>query len=355
MLVPKTNSSQLGFYSSFEEQLNRSHPLYILANTINWSLFEESFSKHYSADMGRPAKSIRLMTGLIILKHIRNVSDESVVEQWAENVYYQYFCGETHFANGQPCDATELIHFRYRIGVEGMELIFKESIRVNGKDGEDPNVVSDTTVQEKNITFPTDEKLYRKVVAHSLKIAKEEGIPLRQTYTRTVKKLRYRLRFKRTKQQKKLAAKALRKLKTIAGRLVRELERKLPPPLLEHYGEKLFIFNRVLEQSRHEGNKIYSIHEPHTQCISKGKEHKKYEFGSKVSIIRTQSGVIVGALNRRKNEYDGKTLSPALEQSERLRGIEAKEAIVDLGYRGVKRIGNTEVGCSWNWLSKIRF
>src|ERR1700740_2734548 len=112
MLSKEKNSQQLGFYSTFEEQLDRQHPLYILANKINWMLFEESFSKHYSATMGCPAKPIRLMVSLLILKHIRNVSDESIVEQWSENVYYQYFSGEHIFACGQPCASSELVHFR---------------------------------------------------------------------------------------------------------------------------------------------------------------------------------------------------------------------------------------------------
>ncbi|MBL0310183.1 MAG: transposase [Bacteroidetes bacterium] len=129
-MKPKaTNESQLSFYSSFEEQLNHQHPLYVLSNRINWKQFEDAFLKHYSDKMGRPGKPIRLMVGLLILKHVRNLSDESVVEQWSENVYYQYFCGEKSFANGSPCEASELVHFRHRIGAEGVELILKESIR----------------------------------------------------------------------------------------------------------------------------------------------------------------------------------------------------------------------------------
>lgn len=136
MLAKQRPITQLGFYTTFEEQLSHQHPLYILANKIYWDIFEETFSKLYSEE-GRPAKPIRLMVSLIILKHIRNISDESVVEQWSENCYYQYFSGEKVFACGAPCEASELVHFRNRIGTEGIELIFKESIRVNGKDGEE--------------------------------------------------------------------------------------------------------------------------------------------------------------------------------------------------------------------------
>ena len=124
MLSKQQSPSQLGFYSTFEEQLSHSHPLYILANKIDWQIFEKAFAKLYSEE-GRPAKPIRLMVSLLMLKHIRNISDESVVEQWSENCYYQYFGGEPVFACGAPCEASELVHFRNRIGETGIELIFK--------------------------------------------------------------------------------------------------------------------------------------------------------------------------------------------------------------------------------------
>jgi len=96
----------------------------------------------------------------------------------------------------------------------------------------------------------------------------------------------------------------------------------------------LALFKKVLAQKKTDSNKIYSLHEPHVQCISKGKEHKKYEFGSKVSIITTKnSGVIIGAINIEKNVHDSKTLQPALEQQQRLSGIILKNNFVDRGYR----------------------
>jgi len=344
-MIPKeANPAQLMLYTTFEEQLNHKHPLFVLANKIDWTLFEKEFHPYYSEAMGRPGKSIRLMVGLILLKHLRDLSDESLIEQWQENAYYQYFCGMPGFVTGQPCDASELVHFRKRIGVSGMELIFRESVRINGKDGKEKVVCVDTTVQEKNITFPTDTKLYKKIIEKSLATAEAEGIELRQSYRRTIKKLTYQLRFKRSKKQQKVARKAARKIKTIAGRLVRELGRKLPVSALDKHFPTLEIFKQVLAQKRHDKNKIYSLHEPHVQCISKGKEHKKYEFGNKVSVMITKtSGVIVGALSFEKNDYDGHTLPPALEQYKRFYGVEVKRAIADLGYRGTNKIGETEV------------
>ena len=339
MLSKSINKTQLGFYSSFEEQLNHQHPLYILAVKINWQLFEEKFSPLYHSETGRPAKPIRLMVSLLILKHVRNLSDESVVEQWSENSYYQYFSGEKMFACGTPCEASELVHFRHRIGENGVELIFQESIRVNGRDGNDPDVSVDTTVQEKNITYPTDDKLYKKIIKKCHRITEQEQLPLRQSYIRTIKKLSINQRFRNHPKNKSKARKADRKIKTIAGRLVRELERNLPAD--SKYQTNIALFKKVLAQKRNDRQKIYSLHEPEVQCISKGKEHKKYEFGNKVSIVYTQNtGVIVGALGFR-NEYDGHTLEHSLQQTTKLTGLPPQTATVDRGYKGRSRIGET--------------
>jgi Transposase DDE domain./Transposase domain (DUF772). len=341
MLTATGQRKQMSFYTTFAEQLNHKHPLYTLAEKINWQLFEEAFAKHYRKDFGRPAKEIRLMVALLILKHIRSISDESVVEQWSENSYYQYFSGKERFTATAPCEASELVHFRHRIGEEGIELIFKESIRVNGKDGEEDRGTTDTTVQEKNITYPTDNKLYRKIISKCIAIADKEQIGLRQSYRCTLKKLSLQQRLRNNVKGKKAARKADRKVKTIAGRLVRELGRKLPSG--EHTNT-LTLFNKVLSQKREDKNKVYSLHEPHVQCISKGKAHKKYEFGSKVSITTTaKSGVIIGALNLPKNDYDGHTLDAALEQQQRLSGRTLKELFVDRGYRGVTEVRGTKI------------
>jgi transposase, IS5 family len=327
MLSNQNPSAQSSFYLTLADSLNQKHPLYILAEKINWPLFEKEFAPLYCVDNGRPAKPIRLMVGLLLLKHIRNISDESVVEQWAENNYYQYFCGQQYFEPKVPCQSSELVHFRHRIGEKGIALIFQESIRINDEDAHDNHVSLDTTVQEKNITYPTDAKLHRKIINKCQQIAKLEALDLRQSYTRILKKLSIDQRFRNHPRNK---AKA---------RLVRELDRKLPP--LHPYRSDLELFKKVLAQKKEDKQKIYSLHEPEVQCIAKGKEHKKYEFGNKVSIAYTQhTGVIVGALSFR-NQYDGHTLPDALKQIEQLTGCSPHTATVDRGYRGQSQIGQT--------------
>lgn len=244
------------------------------------------------------------------------------------------------FVPSKPCEASELVHFRKRIGESGIELILKESIRINGSDSDDDNVNIDTTVQEKNITFPTDTKLHKKIINKCKQIAEQEQLPVRQTYTRTLKKISLDQRFRSHPKNKSKERKADRKMKTIAGRLVRELGRNLTPG--SKYQKDLSLFQRILSQSKDSKNKIYSIHEPDVCCISKGKERKKYEFGNKASFVKTDTGVIVGAKGFR-NEYDGHTLQAVLDQVNRLRGKQPKKVKVDRGYRGIKEINETQI------------
>lgn len=213
MLSKPKNVGQSSLFSTLTDQLDAKHPLYLLANTIDWNVFESAFSKHYSITMGKPAKPIRLMVALLILKQLRNLSDENIVLAWSENLYFQYFSGGQCFVPKAPCSSTELVEFRKRIGVEGVELILKESIRVNGKDSDDDTLSADTTVQEKNITYPTDIKLHKKIITKCIGIAKAEQIVLRQSYKFTVKNLQTLLRFQHRKMVAALQEKQGKKLR----------------------------------------------------------------------------------------------------------------------------------------------
>ncbi len=341
-MIKRTQNTP-SLFSSLDDLLNQQHPLYKLSHKINWQVFEISFTPLYCSDNGRPAKPIRLMCGLLILKHLRNISDESVVEQWSENAYFQYFCGMQEFVPNAPCNASELVHFRKRIGEKGIELILAESIRVNDDKSDNDHhdtAFIDSTVQEKNVTYPTDSKLHRKIIGKVLKIVKEMNLPLRQSYRFVLKRIYRDQRFRNHPKNRRKAIKADKRLRTIAGRLVRELKRNLGEN--RQYNELLSLFERILLQRRNSSQKIYSLHESDIQCISKGKEHKKYEFGNKVSIIRSATGVILGASSFR-NEYDGHTIDKSLEQVRRLTGKSIKQLAGDRGYRGKKEINGTQI------------
>jgi len=346
-MIGKTDKQpQLNIFKiPLNQIIDLNHELCLLSKKIDWEKVEEDFSQYYCLDNGRPSIPIRKIVGVILLKRVYNQSDESVVDRWMENPYWQYFCGETYFQHQQPFDPTELIKFRQRIGESGAEKILSLTIHLfEKKEIEEKEVLFDTTVQEKNITFPTDTKLQKKVIEKCRKIAKKEGIALRQSYKRILKQLMIDQRFRQHPKRRKKANSAARKIKTIAARVVRDIERKMNDEQLQRYAPDLIIFKLKLKEQKNTKNKIYSLHEPHTKCIAKGKEAKQYEFGNKTSIAKTRkSGIIVGALAFKENIYDGDTLEPQLEQVERLTNHQPESGIVDRGYRGRKTVLNTKI------------
>lgn len=341
-MIGKTDKTpQLNMYQvPIRQFINEEHELCQLARRIDWDSLESDLSDYYCVDNGRPSIPIRKIVGVIMLKRMFNESDESVVDRWKENPYWQYFCGEVHFQHHWPFDPTELIKFRKRMGESGMERILKVSVDLfERKEIQEKHVLVDTTVQEKNITYPTDTKLQKRIIEKCRDIAEKEGIVMRQSYKRTLKQLMIDQRFRDHPKRRKKANAAARKIKVIAGRVVRDLERKMTDQQLEKYAHNLGLFYRVLNQQQKDGNKIYSLHETEVRCIAKGKEAKKYEFGNKVSLVKTmKSGIIVGALSFKENLYDADTLEPQLEQVERLTGKLPETASADRGYRGKKSV-----------------
>jgi transposase, IS5 family len=325
------------------EQLDPRQPLRQLALRLPWSELEQAFGKYYSQE-GRPAKPVRLMVGLLLLKQMFNQGDETVVAAWVQNPYWQYFCGMSEFQWQLPCDPSDLVYFRDRIGAAGMERILQVSAQLHGPKALEVEVVVDTTVQEKNITHPTDTKLAHKIIGRCWKLADGNGVRLRRRYRKAVRQCVMAQRWRRDPNKRKAAHRALRKMKVIAGRLIRELERKLPAQVREGQRSHFALYRRVLGQQPADRDKIYSLHEPQVYCLSKGKEHKRYEFGSKASVVMTKTaGVIVGAVAHEENLYDGDALGPALEQTKVITGQQPVRAIVDRGYRGRKEVDGTEV------------
>jgi len=344
MVGKQDKTPQLNIFDTpLERFINLEHELCILSKQIDWDTIEKEFSVYYS-EIGRPSVPIRRMIGLLLLKHIYNLSDEAIVDRWIENPYWQFFSGEKVFQTQKPFDPTEFIHFRNRIGKEGAEKLLKVSVHLFGKEAQEKEVLIDSTVQEKNITYPTDAKLHKRIIEKVNKIAKQEQITLRQTYTRTLKQLMIDQRFHNHPKRRKKAKSALRKIKTIAGRQVRDIERQFSPDQQQRYKDVFVTINKILTQQKGDKNKIYSIHEPEVSCIAKGKEAKKFEFGNKTGIVLTKtSKIVVGAIAFQNNPYDGHTLEQHLNQTEYLTGKRPKTGIVDRGYRGKKNINGTEI------------
>lgn len=326
-------------------QLDRSDPLLQLALEIPWFEFDEAFSIHYSEGLGAPSKPIRLLVGLLILKQLENLSDEAVVLQWKRNPYYQAFCGMKEFQRRLPCHSTELVHFRKRIGAEGVERIFQMSVGLHGEAALEDTVHIDTTVQEKNIAYPTDSKLAIRIINRLNKIAQAHGVQQRRTFVKEVKSLRLAIRHFRHVTKRAKAKRALKRLRTIAGILIRELRRELPQYcLFECYQQDFLMYERILRQQSKDTNKIYSLHEPQVYCVAKGKDHKQYEYGSKASIASTAQGnLIVGVVSHEQNRHDNHTLPEILRHVEASRGKAVKQAVCDRGYRGKREVNGTSI------------
>jgi len=349
-MQPKPADNQnLLFSARLEQILDHNHPLFQLSNAIDWSEFEQAFGKLYDPGQGRPAKPIRLMVGLHYLKHAYDLSDEDVVARWVENPYWQYFCGSTHFEHEFPIDASLMTKWRKKVKTEGMEKLLEVTIKTGLKTGtlkrtELKKLSVDTTVQEKAITFPTDAKLYQRMREKLVSKAKDCGIELRQSYVRKGKQALVMYGRYAHACQYKRARKQLRKLKTYLGRVTRDIERNLQSAQRKEFEKLLGLSHRLLWQKRHDKNKLYSIHAPEVVCISKGKSHKRYEFGCKVGVVTTMKHpFVVGIQAFEGNPFDGHTLKSSIEQAERLGSFKADEIYVDRGYRGHDYKGNAIV------------
>ena len=349
-MKPKTTSTNQFalFQANFKQLLNPDHQLCLLADTIDWPSFDAQFAGCYSDDMGRPGNAIRLMIGLHYLKHAFDESDESVIQRWVENPYWQYFCGFEYMQHQCPIHPTSMVKWRQRVGSDKLESLLSETIRIALKHKQVTTqqlrkVTVDTTVQEKAVAFPTDARLYTKMLLRLVNLSKKHGIQLRQTYIRKAPQLlKQQGRYAHANQFKR-SRRCTKTLHTLLGRVVRDIKRKAIDidPQLQQY---LSLTEKLLSQTRKSKDKLYSIDAPEVECISKGKAHKRYEFGCKVSVATTnQSNWIVGVQALHGNPYDGHTLGNAIEQIERITGKTIEEAFVDKGYRGHDYTGDGQV------------
>jgi len=347
--------------------IDMNHPLVRLGNEVAWDRLDELFGETYCEDNGRPATNTRLLVALHYLKYTFNLSDEDVVDAWVENPYWQHFSGRQYFMHDKPMDPTVMSRFRKRIGEAGAEELLKETIVAGLKlKAIKPHMLKrvnvDTTVQEKEIRHPTDARLYERCRERLVKAAQERDIDLRQNYNRVAKhQLLMSHRYAHARQMNR-ARKCTRKLRTILGRVIRDIERKAPT-IDPELRIQLDVAARIQAQERGDKGKIYSVHEPQVECIAKGKAHKRYEFGCKVSVAATsKGGWFGGAKALHGNPYDGHTLKAAMEQVDRI-ATTPEHAFVDMGYRGHNYEGECEVHVDkrrrgstarslWRWMKR---
>ncbi|CAH2902853.1 MAG: IS1478 transposase [uncultured Paraburkholderia sp.] len=331
------------FRSHLDAMIDLRHPLAVLANRMPWASIEATLAPMFErraregrvsaevdlfgvtpklagagvSDAGRPRLSIRLMVGLLYLKHAYNESDDSVCERWAESVYFQYFCGEEYFQPRLSCDPTNLVRFRQALGEAGVEELLATTIAVAPAEFE--RVIVDTTVQEKAVAYPTNSRLLEVARARLVQFAQRAGLALKQTYAREGKRLRRRAGgYAHAKQFRRLR-RVLKRQRTVLGRLLRDIERKLSGAPDERQTQLRVWLERawrICRQRPKDKNKLYALHAPEVECIGKGKARQPYEFGVKVSLAITEKqGLIVGARAFPGNPYDGHTLAEQLNRA----------------------------------------
>lgn len=334
------------FRSRLDSQIDLRHPLAQLAGRMPWADLEDALSATLPpapVGGGRPALPVRLMAGLLYLKHANDLSDEDVCWRWLENPYWQFFTGEVFFQTRLPCDPSSLTRWRKRLGEAGMEELLAQTIAaarsmkaITTRDLK--RVIVDTTVQEKAVAYPTDSRLLEAGRRKLVLLGKRHGIALRQSYEREGPKLRRRAGGYAHAKQYKRMKRVLRRQRTILGRVIRDIERKLAGAgeaakhALSMWLERA---QRLHAQRPKDKGKLYALHAPEVECIGKGKARQPYEFGVKAGLaVTARKGLIVGARTFPGNPYDGDTLAEQVEQVGILTGVMPETVIVDLGYRG---------------------
>jgi len=339
-----TGSGDL-FRSRLDQIINLKHELVQLGLKIDWAWIDSEIAPLYS-EKGRPGIETRFVIGLLLLKHIHGLSDEGVCERWVCDPYFQYFTGEEFFQHAFPHERSDLSHWRKRLGGK-LELLLAESLRVAHQTGalrtrDLARVNVDTTVQPKNVTFPTDAKLLHAAVKGLNRLAKKHEVELRQSYLRVAKRAAMMAgRYAHAKQFKR-HHRQLRFLRTRLGRLVRDIRRKIEGrrDLEPVFAAPLSRADQIRSQrQRQRGWKLYSFHAPEVECIGKGKAAAPYEFGVKASIVTTNARApggqfVLHAKSLPGNPYDGHTLNTVLEETQALTGHEIERAFADKGYRG---------------------
>ena len=347
MSQPRDDRQDDLFRPPLEEIINLRHPLVRLAGKIDWNFLAGRFSSVCRVGPGQPPLPTRLVAGLLILKHMHSLSDEALCARWLENPYYQFFCGEAAFRHDLPFERSSLTRWRQRLGEDQLAALMQESLAVAHKTGalatkDLERVAVDTTVQPKAVAHPTDARLMHRALEKLVKLAKREGVPLRQSYVRVAKRAAIMVGRYIHAHQFNRARRALKFLRTRLGRVIRDINRRIDGDAIleERFRPLLILAGRVRAQDhRQRGQKVYSLHAPEVECIGKGKARAPYEFGCKVSVAtpvtQPKGGqFVLHAKALHGNPFDGHTLGPAIADIERQTGIEVKRIHVDKGYRG---------------------
>jgi len=337
------NKQENLFRNSIRAMIDTKHELVLLADTIDWDYFHNEFRNLFEGKTGQSPKSIRLMAGLFILKNTYDLSDKKLVSELSQNIYFQYFCGNHIFERKKMLCRTTIAKWRKKLGPDNIQIIFDKILDIAEelgikKKGE-TEVIIDTTVMEKNIKYPTDAELIEKCRKNLAKKCKESGLITRDPYLKKGRNaMQNSLRYSRGNKTE-LLKQSIDKQKQYLKKILDIAKAATETEIIET--KLIEIGNRLLLQIKDTKNKIYSVHESQAYCVSKGKKKRKYEFGSKLSVVVSlKSGLVLSSEVLVENQYDGDSLDESIEETEKNTGFVIKSIYADKGYRK-KTFGKT--------------
>ncbi|PYE21264.1 transposase-like protein DUF772 [Paraburkholderia silvatlantica] len=300
------------FRSRLDTIIDLLHPLAVLATRMPWASIEATLTPMFErrareghelegkdlfgttavlagsgqSAAGRARLPIRLMAGLLYLKHAYNEGDESVCERCAQDVYFQFFCGEENFQARMPCDPTNLVRFRQALGEAGVEELLATTIAAATQmkattPTEFERVIVDSTVQEKAIAYPTDSRLLEVARTRLVRLAQRARLALKQTYEREGKRLRRRAGGYAHARQFKQLRRVPKHQRTALGRVLRDIERKMSnlshdrQTSLRVWLERAW---RICRQCPKDKNKLYALHAP------RGRMHREGQSATTVWV-----------------------------------------------------------------------
>ena len=331
-------------YEKTSSFVNPRDPFVQLSQTINWHELEREANQFFSP-LGRPRSSARVVVGLIVTRYLFNLSERTVIQRFLESTSIQAFCGFTEFQLEPPVSRQTLNNWIHKLGDFAGRILLKQSIQAalqHGlvKTGDLEVVSADTTVQPKAIKHPTDGHLFAAAIKKLDLARKQYGERFHSKFDKT-----YRLAAKAAMEfyrgQTKAAKARLARLKKTLKRKIEsfckifnKIRDSLKPQAIFEIEEMLAILVSISDRSRHQKNKIYSVHCPEVQCYVKGNgRNRSFQFGSKVAIVTTQNNsLILGVVNYTSTVYDGHTLGVSIIRAEENTGVRIKTIAVDSNY-----------------------
>jgi len=316
----------------FGGKLNHNNRWIRLANLVPWLELENSYAKTFSTT-GRPGVRARYVLGSIIIKHQLQCSDEELGEQISENPYMQFFIGLPRFQYRIPFDISTLSNVRKRLGKEQFDefeqqlidtLVEKKLIRPKG-------MLTDATVFQSEITFPTDCGLLNKArqfcVKHIKRLSMRVGRKVR-SYHRVAQKayVAFSKKRRKTHQEVRQMQKAMlqyvrRNIRQLSELLteVKEQSQRVPESFIGSFQtvKEIYAQQKQMYDSRKKSidHRIVSLHKPYIRPIKTGKDRKGTEFGPKASLTHVDGYMFADHVSF-DNYHEGTKLRGSIEQFE---------------------------------------